>query len=158
MQAFERILVDLDGPTSGPAARVLLGLVMVPAFRVTAGGSDRAWIFIALFFGLLMALRVAPAVLRHALKFSDEAKAIWAERRGIAKRYDSYQWQKLFWIGLGMVPTVATAQSLRVGELIVLAMCLIGGGAGLFLWRRHSGGTDGEQGIGRLRQAPHSPA
>jgi len=42
-----------------------------------------------LFIGLLVALRVGPAVLRMVLPFSRETKDIWFRRRQIAKRYDS---------------------------------------------------------------------
>jgi hypothetical protein len=136
MSSLERFLVRLDSGIWGAIARVVLGLAMLPAFRVLSGGSDRIWISPALFFGLLMGLRVAPALLRHALPFSNEAKAIWAERRNIAKQHDSYQWQKLFWIGLGLLPYVVFDHAFRNGELVVTLICLIGGGAGLLLWRK----------------------
>ena len=115
---------------------MVLGLAILPAFRALPGGDDRALIFPALFLGMLVALRVAPAVLRHILPFSAEAKTIWAERRNIAKQYDSYQWRKLFWIGLGLLPYAAVGGGLKTGELVVTIICLICGGAGLLLWRR----------------------
>ena len=137
MSSLERFLVRLDSGIWGAISRVVLGLAMLPAFRALSGGRDRIWITLALFFGLLIALRVAPAMLRRALPFSDEAKKIWAERRNIAKQHDSYQWQKLFWIGLGLLPYVIIGDGLKNGELVVTFICLIGGGAGLLLWRRH---------------------
>jgi hypothetical protein len=138
MSSLERLLVRLDTGIWGAISRVVLGLAMLPAFRALSGGRDRIWITLALFFGLLIALRVVPAVLRgtHALPFSDEAKNIWAERRNIAKQHDSYQWQKLFWIGLGLLPYMLIGDGLKNGELVVTFICLIGGGAGLLLWRR----------------------
>ena len=117
----------------------MLGLAILPAFRALPGGDERAWTFPALFLGMLVALRVVPAVLRHILPFSVEAKTIWAERRNIAKQYDSYQWQKLFWIGLGLLPYAAIGGGLKIGELVVTLICLIGGGAGLLLWCRTRG-------------------
>lgn len=140
MRPFEQVLVDLDGGAGSRLSRVALGLGIVPAFRALSGGNDSAWMFMALFFGLLVALRLVPAVLRHALPFSTEANAIWAERRNIAKQHDSYQWQKLFWIGLGLLSYAFMAGDLGQGELIVTLMCLIGGGAGLLLW--HKGKAD----------------
>ena len=89
-----------------------------------------------MFIGLLAALRLFPFVLRRALPFSAEAKAIWLERRFVAKTYGSYQWQKLFWIALGITPYALIGDGLRMGELAVMLICLIGGGAGLFFWRR----------------------
>jgi hypothetical protein len=89
-----------------------------------------------LFVGLLVALRVGPAVLRHVLPFSADAKEIWAVRRNIAKLHDSYQWQKLFWIGLGLLPYAVIGNGLSNGELVVMLFCLIGGSLGLLFWYR----------------------
>jgi hypothetical protein len=136
MSSLERFLVRLDSGIWGATSRVVLGLAMLPAFRALSGGRDQIWITLALFFGVLMALRVAPAVLRRALPFSDEAKKIWAERRNIAKQHDSYQWRKLFWIGLGLLPYAIIGSGLKSGELVVICICLIGGGTGLLLWRK----------------------
>jgi hypothetical protein len=136
MRPFEQVLVDLDSGAWSRLSRLALGLGIVPAFRALSGGNDVAWTFAALFLGLLVALRVVPAVLRHTLPFSAEAKAFWAERRNIAKQHDSYQWQKLFWIGLGLLPYAFVGTGLDVGEFIVMLICLIGGGAGLLLWHK----------------------
>src|SRR5882672_11588146 len=136
MSSLERFLVRLDSGIWSAISRVALGLAMLPAFRALSGGRDQIWITLALFFGLLIALRVAPAMLRRALPFSDEAKKIWAERRNIAKQHDSFQWQKLFWIGLGLLPYAIIGDGLRNGELVVTFICLIGGGVGLWFWRQ----------------------
>ncbi|QDW36635.1 hypothetical protein FFI89_005475 [Bradyrhizobium sp. KBS0727] len=113
-----------------------LGLCIPPVFRALSGGADRIWIDLALFLALLIGLRVGPAVLRKVLPFSAEAKQIWFNRRQIAKRHDSYQWQKLFWVGLGLLPYAVAGGGLRTGEWVLTAICLIGGGAGLLIWRR----------------------
>ena len=136
MSSLERFLVRLDSGIWGAISRVVLGLAMLPAFRALSGGRDQIWITLALFFGVLMALRVAPAMLRRALPFSDEARKIWAERRNIAKQHDSYQWRKLFWIGLGLLPYAIIGDGLTSGELAVILICLVGGGVGLLLWRK----------------------
>jgi len=85
---------------------------------------------------LLIGLRVGPAVLRKLLPFSAEAKQIWLDRRQIAKKYDSYQWQKLFWVGLGLLPYANAGGGLKAGEMVLTAICLIRGCAGLLIWRR----------------------
>ena len=136
MKSLERFLITLDSAPWGALARVALGLSIPPVFRVLSGGRDSVWTSLALFIGLLVALRIVPTVLRHTLPFSAEAKEVWAARRNIAKLYDSYQWQKLFWIGLGLLPYAVIGNGLRNGELAVTFICLIGGGAGLFFWRR----------------------
>jgi hypothetical protein len=138
MRLLERLLVGLDSGPWAAIARVALGFGIPPVFHALSGGRESEWISLTLFLGLLVALRVLPAALRRALPFSDEAKATWRERRNIAKLYDSYQWQKLFWIGLGLLPYVVIGDGLRNGELVVAFICLIGGGAGLLLWHRGS--------------------
>jgi hypothetical protein len=136
MQYFERFLVDLDSGPPGAVCRVALGLCIPPVLRALSGGRDRIWIDLVLFFALLIGLRVIPAVLRKVLPFSAEAKQIWSDRRQIAKRHDSYQWQKLLWVGLGLLPYAVAGGGLKMGEMVLTAICLIGGGAGLLIWRR----------------------
>jgi hypothetical protein len=136
MEPFEQILVELDSGTWSKFSRVVIGLGTVPVFRALSGGDDNTWMFIMLFVGLLVALRVVPAVLRRVVPFSAKAKAIWADRRNIAKQHDSYQWQKLFWIGLGLTPYALLGGGQGNGERVVMLICLIGGGAGLMLWHR----------------------
>jgi hypothetical protein len=136
MKPFERFLIAIDSGPWSAAFRVALGFAIVPVFRIVLGGGYSVWMFLAVFIALLAALRVVPAVLRKALPFSAQAKTMWAERRYLAKRYDSYQWQKLFWIGLGLLLQIVIAGGAREGELLVTIVCLVGGGAGLLLWRR----------------------
>ena len=136
MQYLERFLVDLDTGPSSAVSRVALGLCIPPVFRALSGGSDRIWIDLVLFLTLLIGLRVIPAVLRKVLPFSAEAKQIWSDRRQVAKLHDSYQWQKLFWVGLGLLPWAIAGGGLKTGEMVLTATCLVGGGAGLLIWRR----------------------
>lgn len=136
MKYFERFLVKLDSGPWSAIFRVVLGLCLPPAFRAISWGGDQVWTSLVLFVGLLIALRLVPAVLRQGLRFSVEAKTIWFERRQIAKRYDSYQWQKLFWVGVGMLPYAVVGGGLRAGEQVLLLICLLGGGAGLLIWRK----------------------
>ena len=136
MRFIERFLVNLDSWPWSAISRVALGLGIPPVFGALSGGDDRLWTDLALFVGLLVALRIVPAVLRRVLPFSLEAKQLWRKRRDIAKRHDSYQWQKLFWIGLGLLPYAVIGDGLRNGELVVTFICLIGGSAGSLFWRR----------------------
>jgi hypothetical protein len=136
MRFLERLLIALDTWPWSAISRVVLGFGIPPVFRALSGNGDSVWTFLALFVGLLIALRVVPLVLRRLLPFSVEAKKIWADRRFMAKRHDSYQWQKLFWIGLGLLSYAPIGAGLREGEIVIMLICLIGGGAGLFLWQR----------------------
>jgi hypothetical protein len=78
--------------------------------------------------------------------FSRETRDIWFQRRQIAKLHDSYQWQKLLWIGIGILVFAATGGGLRAGEQAVMLLCLVGGAAGLLIWYR-SGAAQVRQGV-----------
>ena len=136
MRSLERFLIGLDSWPWSAISRVGIGLGIPPVFRALSGGHDSVWIFFALFIGLLIGLRLFPVLLRLALPFSAETREIWAERRALGKRYDSYQWQKLFWIGLGLLPYAVIGDGSRNGELVATLFCLTGGSAGLRLWRK----------------------
>lgn len=135
MRPFERVLVGLDTWPWSAIGRVLIGLCAPLLAHVALGVHNPVWVFPTFFLGILIALRVVPALIRFSLPFSSEAKKIWAQRRALAKRYDSYQWQKLLWFGLGLLPLVAGAGEARSGEIVVLVFCLIGGTAGLLIWQ-----------------------
>ena len=135
MNSIEEFLVGLDRWPWGAICRVVLGCSIPPIFRMM-GDTNRVWTALILFIVLLIALREVPAVLRRVLPFSAEVKNIWAERRNTAKAHDSYQWQKLFWIGLGLLSYSIIAGGLRNGEWVLTCICLIGGGAGLPFWYR----------------------
>ena len=136
MKFIEQFLVKLDSGLWSAVSRVVLGFCIAPVFRAATGEYDRIWVTLALFLGLLIGLRVIPAVLRMILPFSAETKAIWFQRRQVAKRYDSYQWQKLFWVGVGLLAYAAIGGGLHTGEQVLALICLVGGGAGLALWRK----------------------
>ena len=87
------------------------------------------------FLVLLLSLRLAPAVFRRAFAFSREAKDLWFERRNLGKRYDSYQWQKLFWIGIGMALHALQSRQHFPAALALAATCLVAGAFGVLVWR-----------------------
>jgi hypothetical protein len=131
MTPLERFIVDIESDPWSALWRAAVGFAMLPVFRFFSADLDSLWITSAMFIGVLVALRVVPGVLRHLLPFSSEAKEVWQMRRNLSKRYDSYAWQKLTWIGLGLVLYGAISGGLKNGELAVALFCLIGGGAGL---------------------------
>lgn len=136
MKPIERFIVGIDGEPWNVIVRGAIGFALPPFFRALTGGYDSVWITSALFIGVLLAWRLGPAILRRLLPFSVEAKRIWAARRELAKEYDSYAWQKLFWIGLGLLLYSSVGGGLQRGELVVMLFCMICGGAGLIVWRR----------------------
>jgi hypothetical protein len=135
MKTFERALVALDRGAAGALYRVGVGFLIVPAWSYAIGRPGSGWTLIAFFAGVLLALRVVPAVLRKVLPFSSAVRAIWADRRQMAKRFDSYQWQKVFWIGIGMA-LYALQSGQRFPALLALAgVCVVAGAAGVLIWR-----------------------
>jgi hypothetical protein len=141
MQLLERLLVRIDSGPWSAVSRVVLGFAIAPVFRAITGDVDQVWVELALFIALLIGLRVIPALLRGVLPFSAETRAVWFQRRQIAKLYDSYQWQKLFWVGLGLLAFDAIGGP-QTGEQVITVFCLIGGAAGLLLWRRSRAGVE----------------
>lgn len=133
MQTFERALVALDRGAVGALYRVGVGFLIVPAWSYAIGKPESGWSLIAFFVGVLLALRVVPAVLRKILPFSSAVRTIWADRRQMAKRFDSYQWQKLFWIGIGIA--LYALQSRQHFPALLGGACLVAGAVGVLLWR-----------------------
>src|SRR5262245_48274476 len=88
MKFLERFLIDLERWPWSAISRVAFGLSIPPVLDVLSGDRNRVSTYLALFIGLLVALRAIPLVLRRVLPFSAAAKEVWAERRNIAKQYD----------------------------------------------------------------------
>jgi hypothetical protein len=134
-------LVSIEGPIARleespwrELYRVVIGFAFFPLLQ-SVGLSLPAWSLALLFGGVLLGLRLVPAILRALLPFSDTVRGRWSELRQLAKRYDSYQWQKLFWFGVGMAVSAALPGRVRRTHVILAAVCLGAGSAGLAMWR-----------------------
>jgi hypothetical protein len=138
MRAHERILVLIEHSPWSALYRLGIGSVMLPLFYRLFGKDDSGWYVVLWFIGVLLALRLLPAVFRKALPFSREVRDIWIERRKTAKRFDSYQWRKLIWLGIGLAGYAVLSGNSGgiVGALTVF--CLISGGVGTLIWRRRA--------------------
>src|SRR5687767_6602602 len=97
-----QLLLRLDGSPWSEVSRAVIGFIALPIFAALFGTPTSGRTLYLFFLGLLLALRLVPAVFRKLLPFPDEVRVRWTERRNLAKRYDSFQWQKLFWLGLGL--------------------------------------------------------
>jgi hypothetical protein len=132
-RSYERIAVLLDQFPYGAVYRIAIGYFLVPLstsfpLSVRPGLSLASWLV-----GVLLALRLVPVVLRKLLPFSQSAIAVWAQRRQIAKRFDSYQWRKLVWFGIGLSAYAVSSSDL--GDTTAYTVfCVAGGVLGMLVW------------------------
>jgi hypothetical protein len=134
MKTLERILVRVDQAPADAILRLVVGYLIVPAW-LALGSEQMGWALIPFFLSVLIALRVVPLVLRKCIPFSSSAQDVWYERRQLAKRFDSYQWQKLFWIGLGLLLYTFQSSRQSVPLLTVTFVSLLAGLLGQLVWR-----------------------
>ena len=131
------LLVRLGGSPWDEISRAVIGFISLPVFSALFGRPDSGWTLFLFFLGLLVALRLVPAVIRRLVPFSDDVRDLWADRRALAKRYDSYQWQKVFWLGLGLGSYVVLFGVVWPPAVILASACVLSGAAGLAVWLSH---------------------
>ena len=135
MRRSEQVLVGLDAGVAGALLRVGLGYVTGAAWLFLNGLGSPEWTVLPFFLAVLMTVRLVPAVIRKVSRFSEPVRSVWTERRQIAKRFDSYQWQKLFWIGVGLALRLASSDRRSAALLVITVACLGAGTLGLATWR-----------------------
>lgn len=132
---LEKIILHLERPPWQEICRIAIGFLVFPLCHRLFGqnvGQLAFWFF----WVVLLGLRIVPLIVRRLLPFSEAAQEFWAEQRRLGKRYDSYQWQKLFWIGLGMLGYAVLFDDFARSSGFLAAFCLVTGGTGLLIWRR----------------------
>jgi hypothetical protein len=132
------MILALENPPWDSLYRAVIGWFLMPAYLRLAGTDAAHWIIFAFFLAVLAALRVVPGLLRRVLPFSRELKSVWAERRALAKRYDSYQWRKLFGLGLGWLAFLVVAGLAQGVPLLLAVASLVAGALGLAFWHQRS--------------------
>jgi hypothetical protein len=70
-------------------------------------------------------------VVRRFARFSDAVESVWSERRRLTKRYDSIQWQKLLWIGIGLTARLGQTGDIEGFRVSLAVICVLSGAAGL---------------------------
>jgi hypothetical protein len=131
----EKLVVDFDVSAFGAIYRAAIGFFTIPVLSYAAGADRADAALVPFLLATLLMLRVVPALLRKLLPFSDMTQQTWAARRQLGKRYDSFQWRKLLWVGLGLaLYTVLSgeATTLRVAVSLVF---ILSGALGLARWR-----------------------
>lgn len=116
--------------------RIVYGFSVALAIARWRGVDHSWWEWVLMFLGALVLLRLAPIIARKALPFSTAVKAAWFDQRQLAKRYDSYQWAKLLWIGIGVGAYAVYAGRLRAQEGTLALTSIVVGGLGTMMWLR----------------------
>ena len=138
--SIESALARIEQPPWSAIYRLGIGFLVLPFYTLCLG-RDGSFRSLGLFFlGVLVALKLVPAISRRVLPFTGETQALWTQQRQLTKLYDSYQWQKLFWIGLGMASFMALSADRGLPRVALASACLVTGGCGLAVWwgRRRS--------------------
>jgi hypothetical protein len=132
---LEALLIHIDVFPIGAVYRALLGYITFPVGEYLGGEARTDRMATLFLLGALVMLRLVPAVLRKLVSFPAAAQSVWSMRRQLAKRYDSFQWRKLFCIGIGLGAYTAISGNV-VGFRIGLSLfCLVSGALGLAIWR-----------------------
>ena len=134
MTTLDRTLISIDRTPFDAVLRALLGFVCIPLLSFLHQDVRSAWIVTISLLLLMFSLRVVPVFLRKLLPLSPEVKAVWSERRQIAKRFDSFQWQKLFFVGLGLAGYMMVSRKLLTSTVAVSSFCILTGAIGLVRW------------------------
>ncbi len=141
MKSIERLLVGLDTRPWDIVYRVLIGvatLLIESRFVIERGIAHSDWVLVPLLVTVFLILRAVPVVVRKILPFSNSARGVWAQRRTMAKRYDSYQWQKLLGFGIGLALYTLISGQLSTARISISTFCLACGTVGTIMWRKTS--------------------
>ena len=134
--ALERLLLLLERAPFYALYRIAIGFVFLPLLFRVFGQPIGVPMLLGGFLGILLLLRLVPAVIRHVLPFSKQVQDAWFKQRILAKRYDSYQWRKLFWMGLGMAGYLVSGPRSNGPQFGLTVFCLVSGALGLCFWAR----------------------
>jgi hypothetical protein len=136
MLPSEQLLVSLTTPHWFAVYLLPCGFVIFPIYRVLFGANGPGWASFGVFLGVLILIRFGTAFFRRLLPVSEKIKAGWSRNRALAKRYDSYQWQKLFWVGCGIFAYAALFDGFGSLPLGFAAACVLAGGFAAWVWQK----------------------
>jgi hypothetical protein len=135
LNSFENVLINLEVSPWHALYRMAIGFGALPLISRLFGKQCSSLTVIASLLTALLMLRIVPAGIRKLFPFSNTLQAVWAERRRLAKIYDSYQWRKLLWIGIGAGLYTACPGQFRTARVVVSLICVLSGTLGLIRWR-----------------------
>ena len=127
-------LAQLDVGVPGALWRTALGAGFTLAM-IHSPMPIPAWAVPLLFLATLFSIKVGAAVARKVVPASAEVRLDWERRRNLARGYDSYQWRKLLWFGLGIL-AVASWTPPADWQIPLGVACAFSGGVAQIVWRR----------------------
>jgi hypothetical protein len=133
---LDKIYVGLDTGIPGALFRVVLGILFVHAVGVVNPLAS-AWAMSAYFMAMLFAIKVFAAVSRRVVPVSQMVRSHWEWRRTLARNYDSHQWRKLLWFGIGIILGDAPRWAETTAQWFLGLACVAAGVAAEIVWRRH---------------------
>ena len=134
LNRVENIILAVDGWPFSALYRMALafGLFAVWTRLYGKGGGG---MLAAAFLLTLLLLRYIPAVIRRIVPFSSTLKMMWMDRRETGRKYDSYEWRKLFWSGLGFAAYVLYFGDFERPKMALTLACVCAGFAGIIIYR-----------------------
>ena len=132
---IERVLLSLDVGLSGAILRVSLGAALVFALHLLLPGVGLAASAGSLAV-MLFGLKAFAAVARKVLPATPAVRTHWEWRRNLARYYDSYQWRKLVWFGVGILAAAGASRQQGAWEIRLGAACILSGALAEVVWRR----------------------
>jgi hypothetical protein len=133
---LDKVYVNLDTGVPGALLRIVLGILFVRAVGLVnplAGPGT----MIAYFLAMLFAFKVFAVVSRRVARVSSVVQSHWEWRRTLARYYDSYQWRKLLWFGIGIMMGDAPHWPETTARWVLGLACVAAGAAAEIVWRRH---------------------
>ncbi|MDF0643854.1 MAG: hypothetical protein P0111_07465 [Nitrospira sp.] len=134
LRCIEVVVLSLGKPPLYEIYLAAIGYLMFPLYH-RLFGQYLGYLSIWFIFGVLLGLKLVPAIVRGLLPFSERAQRCWANHRLLGKRYDSYQLRKLLWIGLGLVGYLAMFGNFGGLRGLLAVTCLLAGGIGWLVWQ-----------------------
>ena len=132
---LERVLLSLDKGYSAIGLRTAYAFIVTALFDAVFPSAS--WIgLVAVQILAMFGLRFFGIAFRRGMRFSETTLETWTIRRKLGKYYDSYQWRKVTWIGLGILLYVSLFARARSDFLILAVLCIAAGAIALLTWRR----------------------
>jgi hypothetical protein len=132
---FEKLLLEVDHAPWDALYRTAIGAAVLPLASYFGGQSVSTRTLVLFLVLALFMMRLVPTAIRKLVPFPRAIQQIWADRRQLAKRYDSYQWRKVLWIGAGLSLYMVFSGQFPAPAVGVSALCVLAGIAGQARWQ-----------------------